>query len=139
MESIVRNAIARIDVIDAGRNLSRGTGALITPNLVLTAFHVVADRRQDALSLYPGEIQLTFPGHSTKAVLHESYWDRHADWALLRCVTPPPAEPLPLAQLDGSGAKWQTYGFPDAKPQDGMVLAGIIRDDHGELEGMPVF
>src|ERR1035438_43791 len=74
MESIVRNAIARIDVIDAGRNLSRGTGALITPNLVLTAFHVVADRRQDALSLYPGEIQLTFPGHSTKAVLHESYW-----------------------------------------------------------------
>src|SRR5437868_4938411 len=113
MQSIIRDAIARIDVMQAGKSISRGTGFLVADGLVLTALHVVADRSKDALTLYPGEILLTFPSYATKAVIHETYYDRLADWALLKCETAPPLRPLPLAELRNEGVAWETYGFPD--------------------------
>ena len=98
MNQIIRDAIARIDVMQAGKSISRGTGTLVGEGLVLTAFHVIADRRQDPpAALYPGEITLTFPNFTTKATLHGIYWDRIADWALLKCEEAPPARPVPLA------------------------------------------
>jgi WD40 repeat protein len=122
-----------------GQSISRGTGFLVGDGLVLTALHVVADRKQESLAPYPGEIVLTFPNHSTKAVVHENYWDRLADWALLRCETTPPARPLPLAELRQDGLPWETYGFPDANPRDGLVNVGEVSNSLGKLEGMPVF
>src|ERR1700730_11321257 len=125
MQPIIRNAIARIDVMQQGRSLSRGTGFLVADGLVLTALHVVADRNQQSLTPYPGEIVLTFPHGSIKASIYENYWDRLADWTLLRCETsldPDGAlRPLPLAELREEGGAWETYGFPDANPRDGMV------------------
>src|ERR1022692_453790 len=113
MDPFVRRAIARIDRMQNDGSIGHGAGVLVAADLVLTAFHVVANRHEDTLSLHPGEIQLTFKGHVTKAVLHESYWDRHADWALLRCATPPPGvTPLPLVVLKQEKAEWETYGFP---------------------------
>src|SRR5258707_1926142 len=91
-----KHAVARIDVTQAGRNMSRGTGFVVGDGLVLTAMHVVADRKQPTLTLIPGEITLTFPGPtpispvSTRIARADlSLWDARADWILLS------TDPLP--------------------------------------------
>ena len=139
MQSSTRAGIARIDVMQQGRSISRGTGFLAADGLVLTALHVVADRTKESLTPYPGEIVLTFPDHTTKAVIHENYFDRMADWALLKCETAPPVRPLPLAELRKGGIAWETYGFPDANPRDGLVNVGDVTNHQGILEGNSVF
>lgn len=139
MQPFIRAAIARIDVMQQDRSISRGTGFLVAEGLVLTALHVVADRTKEARTPYPGEIVFTFPGHTTKAVIHESYFDRMADWALLKCETAPPVRPIPLAEAPKDGAAWETYGFPDANPRDGMVNIGEVSNCLGTLDGNAVF
>lgn len=81
----------------------RRTGFLAADGLVLTALHVVADRTKESLTLYPGEIILTFPSQTTKAVVHESYFNWMADWCLLKCETASPVRPLLLAELREDG------------------------------------
>ncbi|MBW8875284.1 MAG: trypsin-like peptidase domain-containing protein [Acidobacteria bacterium] len=139
MEEAVRRAIARIDIIDGAQVLSRGTGFLVGPGLVLTALHVVANRHQDPPQFLPGRIVLTFPGGSREARLHPSFWDRRADWALLTCDELEGVRPLPMADLQSSGGSWETYGFPDANPRDGMVQRGTVENHLGDLEGVPAF
>lgn len=139
MKKSIRNSIARIDVLDGERSVSRGTGFLVTERLVLTALHVVANRRSETLEPYPGEIVLEFPGHRTKARIYETFFDRQADWILLRCVDPPRATPIPLAYLDESQKEWETFGFPDANPRDGMVQTGSVENINADLEGVPVY
>ncbi len=85
MQASIRNAIARIDVVQNGRSVSRGTGFLVAEGLALTALHVVADRSKNVLTPYPGEITLTFPNTPARARIDPAYWDRAADWVLLRC------------------------------------------------------
>ncbi|HEY0556142.1 MAG TPA: trypsin-like peptidase domain-containing protein, partial [Thermoanaerobaculia bacterium] len=139
MEEAVRRAIARIDVVDGAQVLSRGTGALVGPGLVLTALHVVANRHQDPPQFLPGRIVLTFPGGSREARPHPDFWDRRADWALLTCDELEGVRPLPMADLQTSGDSWETYGFPDANPRDGMVQRGTVENHRGDLEGVPAF
>jgi WD40 repeat protein len=139
MEEAVRRAIARIDVIDGAQVLSRGTGFLVGPGLVLTALHVVANRNPDPPQFLPGRIVLTFPGATREARLHTSFWDRRADWALLTCDELPGVRPLPLAELQRTGDAWETYGFPDANPRDGMVQRGTVENHLGDLDGVPAF
>ena len=139
MNPTIRQAIARIDVLQADQSASRGTGTLVTSDLVLTAMHVVADRKSPTLSLYPGAITLSFPGHVTEAHVVDRGWNPNADWILLRCVTPPPFAPLPLADSVVDGDHWETYGFPDANPRDGMVQIGTIDNAAGTFEGVSAF
>lgn len=139
MNATVRQAIARIDVLQADNSLSRGTGTLVTGDLVLTAMHVVADRNAPTLSLYPGTITLAFPGHVTEAHVVDRGWNPNADWILLRCVTPPPFAPLPLADSVVDGDSWETFGFPDANPRDGMVQIGTIDNAAGTFEGVAAY
>lgn len=139
----LRNAIARIDVMQQGRSVSRGTGCVVAEGIALTALHVVADRTQPALAPHPGEIVLTFPGATVKAAIHADYWDRLADWALLRFDPPAGSNgslrPLPQAELREDGWPWETFGFPDANPRDGMASLGEVSNRLGTLEGAPVF
>lgn len=139
MNPTIRQAIARIDVLRDGQSASRGTGTLVTADLVLTAMHVVADRTAAALSLYPGAITLAFPGFVTEAQVVDRGWNPNADWILLRCVTPPPIPPLPLADSVSDGAQWETYGFPDANPRDGMVQIGTVDNATGSFENVHAF
>ncbi|HTX39853.1 MAG TPA: trypsin-like peptidase domain-containing protein [Bryobacteraceae bacterium] len=139
MQPAVRNAIARIDVMQQGRSISRGTGFLVADGLVLTALHVVADRNPQTPAPYPGEIVLTFPGGQVKAGIEGNYWDRQADWVLLRCTTPPETRPLAMGELCDDGAPWESYGFPDANPRDGMVTLGEVSNHCGMLDGSPVY
>src|ERR1035438_6681687 len=143
MDSVIRGAIARIDVMQAldgaGKSISRGTGCLIGDGLVLTAFHVIGDRRQDPpIALYPGEITLTFPNFTTKAALHDVYWDRVTDWALLKCENAPPLRAAPLAILEESGVEWETFGYPDVNSRDGLAQVGSVTTHQGKLEGCSV-
>jgi serine/threonine-protein kinase len=132
----VREAIARIEVIDAaGQTISRGTGTLIGPGLVVTALHVVADRRSDPPQPLPGRISLTFPSGKLEAEIHGTLLNARADWVLLRCEPRPALVPVPLGRLKEAGVPWETYGFPDANPRDGMVQTGRVEAWDGELDG----
>ena len=136
MDKLVRDAIARIDIVRDGASTGRGTGTLVTDRLVLTALHVVADRSQTPPVLYPGTIRLTFPGGVTDARIHRDFMDATADWVLLECLTPPRTRPLPLAEPKPGDVNFVTYGFPDAQPLDGMVQSGRVENIGGEIFGV---
>ena len=140
MDPVIRQAIARIDIVQGGKIGSRGTGFLVAPDLVLTAVHVVADRSAPTLTLLPGQIALTFPTHTTEATVVEGHADPRADWILLRCTTPPPnVRPIPLADSVDDGAAWETYGFPDANPRDGLAQIGTVTNAAGSFEGIAAY
>ncbi len=136
MNRETREAIARIEIVDAaGQVISRGTGTLVGPGLVLTALHVVADRRADPPQPLPGRIRLVFPTGQRDAEIHGTLMDARADWVLLRCEELPNVPPVPLGRLTQAGVDWETYGFPDANPRDGMIQTGRVEAWDGELEG----
>ena len=139
MDAAHRRTIARIDVINHGRAVHRGTGTLVSPRLVLTALHVVAERHADPPAPHSGQIRLTFPGHNTEAVIFRDCYDAQSDWVLLECADPPRIRPMPLGDLDESGVPFETFGFPDIQPTDGMLQRGTIDDHRAELLGASVF
>ena len=85
MDSSLRQAICRINARGG-----RGTGTLVSPRHVLTAVHVVADRRTLVKELEAGRmvtptdaITLHFPdGHTTSATIVEGLFDPISDWVL---------------------------------------------------------
>lgn len=128
MKESLRRAVARIEVkSEAGEVLARGTGALVAPDLVLTAWHVVADPSSEALRPLGAQIEVRFPDRRVLCALVEQWQDRRADWALLRCDGAPGAAPIPLGSALESDDSWETYGFPraypDGRPLDGRVVA----------------
>jgi serine/threonine-protein kinase len=136
MNRAAREAIARIDVIDpSGQVVSRGTGTLVAPGMVLTALHVVADRRTDPPQRLPGRIILTFPSVQVEAELHATLSSAKADWVILLCPTTPTLTPVTLGRLAQAGVDWETFGFPDANPRDGMVQTGRVEAWDGILDG----
>ena len=82
MDQVIRNAIARIDIVQDGESVERGTGTLVAPNLLLTAFHVVGERYENPPQPKVGTIKLTFPNHETEAVIIDGKCDAESDWAL---------------------------------------------------------
>ncbi len=138
MDAAVRKAIARIDIIHEGKTLSRGTGSLVSDRFVLTALHVVANRQTSPPTPYPGTISLTFPAHTTEALIHEGGSDAQSDWVLLECADPPRVRPLPLGELNESGSAFETFGFPEIQPIDGIVQRGTVDNHDAELLGTKV-
>ena len=138
MDRATRQAIARIDISAGGTSLSRGTGTLVGPGLLLTALHVVANRATDPPT-FLGAITVSFPAGTVPATVAEGRWDRRDDWVILHCTPPPGTTALPLGSVDVPGLEWETYGFPDANPRDGMVQSGSIENHQGDLDGSPAF
>lgn len=135
MQPGIRGAIARIEGKLADGGSTRGTGCLVTEELVLTALHVVAFREAQTLTPKAAEFDLIFPSVSVKATIYalelpagerDKYWDRDSDWILLKCATSPVVDglprPLPLSELHEDGGDWETFGFPDSNPMDGLAL-----------------
>lgn len=137
MNSVTRRAIARIEVhAPDGRVLSRGTGGLVGPDLILTAMHVVADRRSEELRPLPGRIGVWLPDHAViEATIQEGMFDRGCDWLLLRLAAPVPRRPLALATLGESKAAWEAFGFPDSNPQ-GVLFEGHVAFARGDYQGV---
>ena len=138
MDPTLRAAIGRIDIVQQGKRVSHGTGTLVTDRLVLTALHVVADRKATPVAPFPGTIRLSFPGHQTDARILDPYFDKDADWALLECVEAPVGvRPVPLSELTASGDPFVTYGFPKVQDLDGLLQSGVVEDHHARLFGTP--
>jgi hypothetical protein len=142
MEPLIRKAIAKIEVVADGPGStvkSRGTGFLVGDGIVLTALHVVANRRTDPPEPIPGKIRLTFPDVQTEATMDPELRDAHQDWVLLNCRDKPRILPIPMADWQSTGAGFETFGFPDANPRDGMVQSGRIKDHNADLDGAVAF
>ncbi len=142
MDAVIRQAIAKIEILGDEQNpavRSRGTGFLVGDGMVLTALHVVANRRSDPPEPIPGTIRLTFPDMETEATIDADLWDAHEDWVLLSCHDKPRARPIPMADWQSTGSGFETFGFPDANPRDGMVQSGRVKDHNSELDGAPAF
>ena len=113
-----------------------GTGFLITDRLVLTALHVVADRRTVQMPTAP--IEVHFPSGSTVARPIEGAWDQLADWVLLECAQAPGPPPMPLLVVEHGRPAWDAYGFPDANPM-GMRVDGDVVDLDATYDGVRSF
>lgn len=131
MDQKTRDAIAKVTVTRPD-GAGRGTAFLITKDLVATALHTVADRREETPAPY-GPIVLEFQSHTTQADLVG--YDKEADCAVLRCVNPPRAAPLQMRGLGRSGDPWQTWGYPNLQSLNGLALDGEVTTTHGELYG----
>jgi hypothetical protein len=137
MDEDTRAAIAKVTAVSPNGAV-RGTGFLVAPDLVATALHNVADRKQTPLKPFE-QIKLEFPGYVGTATLVE--YDRDADCAILRCEQPPPPtkyKPLALQALERSGGEWETWGFPNLQRLDGLTVNGDVTNHLGELEGQSV-
>lgn len=140
MQTTLRQAIARIDIMQGDRSAGHGTGCLVAPDLVLTAMHVVANRQASPPALLAGTIVLTFPTHQCEATVVEGRWDPRSDWALLRCATPPPGvRPVPLADSVSDGEEWETFGFPEANSRDGLAQLGTVENANGTFETVAAY
>lgn len=133
-----RAPIARIVVMAGTQTVSRGTGTLVAPKLVLSALHVVANRRTDPPQPYPGEIRLEFPAFTTTGTILPGAWDRTADWVLIECAEAPSVTPMRLAALNENKREWESFGFPDANARDGLLVTGNVMMCEGQLEGTRV-
>lgn len=104
--------IARLTV-DEGNLRSRGTGFVIGPRHLLTAFHVVGDRlgRQP----YTQPILVEFPLAPIAApTVKLGPHDIDADWAVLELDADlPDAAPYPLRRPHRATDPWQSYGYPN--------------------------
>jgi len=110
---------------------------MVTPTHVLTALHVVADRRTDPPRLPNGPITLRFRSHATTGRIAEGCWDRRQDWVIIECDQPPEMPPMPLLVLEHSRPGWVAFGFPDANPA-GMMVDGDVVDLEATYQGVHV-
>jgi hypothetical protein len=138
-------AVGRITVGDG----SHGTGFLIArEGLVLTAFHVVADRKQSLDKLAPvwrpGPYDIVFGDPNTPATLWQAgaakvYLDRYSiddDWVMLEVgAAPDGLVPLQLAdyELPRADKAFATFGFPTVKAQIGGVYHGSVLNWQAQL------
>jgi hypothetical protein len=136
-------AIARVEAdggLDAPR---RGTGFLVTRELVLTALHVVQGATRIELVFEAGRAA----AHTTPAtVARTGPGGAEGDWAILSCASPPPeTTPLPLDQVIpvAGPVTWDTFGYAIyGKP--GGNFTGVVRGAGppldlrcDELDGQP--
>lgn len=137
MDERTRRAIVRLEVVEDGEVISRGTGFLVAPELLLTALHVAADRKNTPPRALPGELRAWFFGEREPrpARLLLEYAGASDDFALLACTPPPESRPLPLGVLEKSGGTWEAHGFPDTTPIDGMGFGGEVRSHFATYQG----
>jgi hypothetical protein len=117
----------------------RGTGTLVSKEaLVLTAFHVIADRekslRDRSAAFHAAPIRVVFgdpkngdtwsTGDGSATCLRYSI---EHDWALLQLAPGPlRASPLPLAKAGREMAPFETFGFPHAEQDLGGQYTGRL-------------
>lgn len=125
----------------AARQLvSQGTGWLLAPDVLVTAFHVVGklERRRFFHEGLP-EVQYVVPlgdsgAGAGEVVLTPLCCDFYADVALLRAAALLPGSPLTLRDsLDGtSGAAWRARGYPRFMSGRPFTLSGRVTDLRGD-------
>lgn len=117
----LKNACA---YIDAGG--TRGTGYLVSPDIVVTCDHVVNRVANDQLA------EVRFGGLKCEAKVLAR--DEQADCAILQLPAPLDGiEPLQLANYEfNRGDTWDAYGFPSITSEAGHFLTGDVQDPLGK-------
>lgn len=126
--------IVRVTVVDSnGNELSRGTGALVYPEYVLTALHVVRKKNSDGRwgALHNGDIKCEIDGvDPTTATIVDGRLDGIYDFVWLKCPTPRGAAMIRLCDAEDDscwqGKRWWAFGFPEVRSA-GYWSSGIIR------------
>lgn len=108
-----------------------GTGFVVAPDRILTAYHVVGDRRADGTVFYTGTVAFG-SGVELPFSVVEGAWDKQADWALLEVEVPDDVPPLPLSEIWPSDQNFRSYGFPKDNP-NGLAVRGTIEYDRAPL------
>jgi hypothetical protein len=138
MDKEIRDAIARVRVQSVGeKERSTGTGFLVAPDLVATAFHVIGDRSTNPPAFFSGTITLMFPSGEVTAEVVEDAWNISHDCVLLKCMEAVPATPIPLRELRRSADKWETHGWSKMQWVDGMGVGGFVRNHATQLNKVP--
>lgn len=112
-------------LLDAGAN--RGTGFLVSAELLLTCHHVIKD-------VGDGLVRATFPHGQYDATVE--LVDAPNDCALLLLKRPVPANDAHPLVLSSSPIQksvvWEGYGFPAAIGQAGLLIGGRVQDPAGQ-------
>lgn len=103
----------------------RGTGYLVLPDCVLTCYHVIQPAVPD------GWVRVIFPHGEYQGQV--SLLDIENDCAALRLSQPVlAAPPLRLGrEPPRRGRPWQSYGFPAATLESGLLIDGDLQDEDG--------
>lgn len=133
----LKPSIVRINIV---AQKLRGTGVVVAERYILTALHVVADRKTAPPRFYPHPIYVHVKGTQMEATVVDSMWDADHDWVLLKFPGHPQVLPAPLGILRSHSTEipWETFGFPDAKP-DGIRFIGEVRDFDAAYHGSRAF
>ena len=115
----IKNACAYIDAGD-----SRGTGYLVSSDIVVTCDHVISQFDDGVIEVRLGDIR-----KEAKIITR----DEPADCAILQLKTPVEGvEPMRLATDDcRRGDTWDAYGFPAIAKEAGHFLSGDVQDPLG--------
>lgn len=114
-----------------GEKESRGTGALLTNEFVLTALHVIAaDVGTPPDPSVPITVEVSAGSRPLRAeVLDGTAYDVAHDWSLLRIIDPVPPGAIPLVRHDNARGlddrTWSSFGFPEMKPT-GLGFKGRV-------------
>ncbi|HNN93071.1 MAG TPA: serine protease [Pseudomonadota bacterium] len=118
--------------------ISQGTGWLLAPDVLVTAFHVVGklERRRFFHEGLPevSYVAVIDEGGRREVALTPLCCDYYADVALLRAATPLPGPVLRLREsLEGaSGTAWRARGYPRFMGGKPFTLSGRVTDLRGD-------
>ena len=120
-----------------GKWISRGTAFAVSPQLALTAFHVIGNRLQGEAR--DGPFELHFPGgHSCEAKFQDG--DSRLDFALLSMMSrlPEDLQPIGLTGEAHEADGFVSRGFPPLQNVDTLTIAGTVRNPQGTIfNGVP--
>lgn len=142
-----KNSVAKICVLsrngDRDHVKSSGTGFLVSHDLLLSAWHVVAKSDNQPWNQNEVEISAIFDFPDSRllrkhpTVLSIVDHSVKEDWVLLRCEVPP-SDVQPLSLVGGfseEGTPWSSCGFPEATNEQLLFLNGTITESNGKFEG----
>lgn len=123
----IKLAIARV-TSEGNGNKTTGTAFHVGDGYILTALHVVANKRTSPPTFLSSiKLQFSNAKEPIEAVVVDRFWSVEGDWVVLRCRTQPNTSGIVLGSAPTQGKDWVTYGFPDINPA-GMTMTGTISD-----------
>lgn len=136
-----KRAIGRLDVFDSsGTRVDWGTAFLAGARLLLTAYHVVADRRRPDWTPKGTRFEVTFIRAASRAIpvaVVPVDADPELDFAALELLddAPEDVEPIVVSPLrPDDGVAFAAWGFPRLNPIGGFDVSGRVSDSSARLD-----